>query len=385
MNILMMASSKRIGLTYHLTQLSLALKQSGHNVIVVASSGEQQRGLKKLLENADIPLFILPTIDTISLKMLKFNALQLSRIIDKKDIDVIHANGLAHLFYAYFGRRMSSRKPALVMTVHSYFHGEPYARIYLIIECVLLNLFTDLVLPVSSMTSNELTKSGLPSRKIMVVYNGLNLKTFDESLMKKVSSSRIQTIINEISGKPIVISMGSQLVPRKGHVYLLKAIKYVKDEYSNIRCVITGTGPLLGKLKKMAYSLGIADNVIFTGYLRYEDMLQILKLANVAIITSLSETFCHAIIEPLAAKKPIITTPVGVAPEVIKYNVGLIVPKKDSKALANAIVYLFDNPEKANEMGLKGRKVCEMMFSIEKIVNMLEKAYILALANSCAE
>jgi glycosyltransferase involved in cell wall biosynthesis len=208
----------------------------------------------------------------------------------------------------------------------------------------------------------------------MVVYNGLNLETFDKAIMK-VDYSRIQNIINEISGKPTIISMGSQLVPRKGHAYLLKAIKYVKHKYPNIRCVITGTGPLLERLKKMASSLQIEHNVIFTGYLRYEDMLQILKLADVAAITSLSETFCHAIIEPLAAKKPIVTTPVGVALELIPYGIGFIVPKKDARSLSKAIIQLISNPKQANEMGVRGRLLVERFFSLEAIIRNLQKAY----------
>mgnify|MGYP001102590434 CR=1 FL=1 len=105
MNILVMSLSKRIGLTYHLTQLSVSLKQVDHNVMVGHSGGEQQRGLKKLLRNDSIPLFTLPAIDTLSWRMLKPNAFQPGRIIDKENVDIIHANGLSHLFNVYVLKR----------------------------------------------------------------------------------------------------------------------------------------------------------------------------------------------------------------------------------------------------------------------------------------
>ena len=348
MNILMMASSDRIGLTYHLTELSLGLKQAGHNILVITSGGEQQKGLEELLGDAGIPVFVIPTIDSI-MSRKKSDVVKLGRILDKERIDIIHANGLSHLFNAHCGKKLSNRKPALVMSVHSYSHGEPYAKPYLIAESVLLNLLADVVLPVSTVVSQELVKSGMCSTKINMVHNALNLKSFDK-LLTKGDHLKIQYTVNEILGKPTVISMGS-LVPRKGHVHLLKAIEYVKNEYPNIRCVVTGTGPLESRLKKLVSSLRIENNVLFTSYLRYEGLLQILKLADIAVVTSLSETFCHALIEPMAAEKPIVTTPVGVAPEIMKYNVGLLVPKKDPRALANAITWLFRHPESAQAMG----------------------------------
>jgi glycosyltransferase involved in cell wall biosynthesis len=375
----MMASSTRTGLTYHLTELSLGLKHFGHNIVVVHSGGEQQRGLEKLLTNANIPVFIIPTIDAITFRM-KSNASQLGRIIDKERIDIIHANGLAHLFNAHYGKMISSRKPTLVMSIHSYFRDQPYAKAYLIAVSILLNLFADLVLPISKMVSEELVKSGLHPRKIMTVYNALNLTSFDEALMSS-NHLRVQNIINEILGKPSILSMSARLVPLKGHMCLLKAMYYVKNEYPDIRCVVAGTGPLLNKLRKMVSSLHIENNVIFVGYLRYEHLLQILRVADIAVVTSSTETFCHAMIEALAAKKPIITTPVGVAPEIMKYGVGLMVSKNRPKVLANAITWMLDNPKKATEMGLKGRQVVEQMFSMDAIANKLGMAYESAYAS----
>jgi glycosyltransferase involved in cell wall biosynthesis len=375
MNILMMASSTRIGLTYHLTELSLGLKRFGHNIVVVSSGGEQQKGLEKLLTDANIPIFTLPRIDTITVRM-KSNAFQLRKIIDSEQIDIIHANGLTHLFNASCGKKISSRKPASVMSVHAYFQWTPFSPAYLIAENVLLNVFADLVLPVSNMVGEKLVKSGLSHRKIMVVHNALNLNSFDKLLMEN-DYSKIYDTITEISEKPVIMSIG-QLLPHKGHVFLLKAIGLVKSEYPNIRCVVTGTGPLKNKLQKVASSLGIESNVIFTGYLRYEHVLQILKRADIGVVTSLSETFCHAMIEPLAAGRPIITTPVGIAPEIMKYDVGLTVPKRDPKALASAIIWLLEHPNDAKKMGHEGRKVVERMFSMDVTVRNLVKAYELA-------
>lgn len=375
MNILMMASSTRTGLTYHLTQLSLGLKRSGHNIVVVRSGAEQQKGLEKLLNDANVPIFTLPRIDAVTFRM-KSNAFQLRKIIDSEQIDIIHANGLTHLFNAYYGKKISRRKPASVMSVHSYFQWAPFSPVYLIAENVLLNIFADLVLPVSNMVGEKLAKSGLSHRKIMVVHNALDLNSFDRLLMKKDYSS-IYDIITEISGKPTVMSIG-QLLPHKGHAFLLKAIGHIRSEYPNIRCIVTGTGPLKSKLERIASSLEIESNVIFTGYLRYEHMLQILKRANIGVVTSLSETFCHAIIEPLAVGKPIITTPVGIAPEIMKYDVGLTVPRRDPKALASAIIWLLEHPNDAKKMSRAGREVVERMFSMDVIVHNLTKAYELA-------
>lgn len=382
MNILMMASSVRVGLTFHLAKLSLGLKNKGLKVVVVYSGMEQQRGLKEQLLNADISLYAIPTIDIISLRKLKINASKLAQIIIREDINIIHTQGLGHLINAYFGSRASSRNPPLIMTVHSHFHGSKFSRLYLLLESILLNLLSDLVLAVSEMTRKDLVRSGLYRRKVLVVHNALDLKSFDLSLEGEAPLNAKRILDGDMHWYPIIIWMGSQLIQRKGLIYFLKSIKNVKKRFPNVRCFVTGTGPLLEKMKKTVLSYGLENNVIFTGYIRYESMLNILKRSNVAVITSLAETFCHAIIEPLAARKPIITTLVGVAPEIMKYGVGLTVPKKDPTALANAIIYLLNNPKKAEEMGLRGRRVVEQMFSIEKIGTRLIKAYKLSLISN---
>jgi glycosyltransferase involved in cell wall biosynthesis len=142
----------------------------------------------------------------------------------------------------------------------------------------------------------------------------------------------------------------------------------------NIKAMIVGSGPLEDQLKNRAADLGILDDLIFTGFRK--DIPDLLGVFDIFVTSSLSEGLGAAVLEAMCAGKPVVGTQVGAIPEtVINGKTGLLVPPRNSRALADAIVRLIECPEKRRSMGERGRQRVIDKFSIERMVKNYEQFY----------
>jgi glycosyltransferase involved in cell wall biosynthesis len=212
------------------------------------------------------------------------------------------------------------------------------------------------------------------SKKVEVIYNGVDLNEFRFG----IDGSQIRREFN-ISEKDILIGTVGQLIPWKGHRYLLEAAKIVKERASNIKFLIVGDEVPEGsgyrkELEGFSLKLGLKEDVIFTGF--REDIPDVMAAIDIFVLPSINEPFGRVIIEAMAMGKPVVATNSGGVPEiVVDGEIGYIVPIKDAMALAERINELINNREKREEMGRAGRKRVEEMFTIEKNVGAVERLY----------
>jgi len=106
-------------------------------------------------------------------------------------------------------------------------------------------------------------------------------------------------------------------------------------------------------------------------------------VADICVSASLGELFPFYILECMAAAKPIVTTDVGgVAEAVIDGVNGYLVPPRNPSSLAKSILNLLNNPDKARQMGQKGRELAKQNFSMNIVCKKLEKIYLIAQLNN---
>ena len=185
------------------------------------------------------------------------------------------------------------------------------------------------------------------------MHNWLDLTQFDSYLNRPPSFSA--TVNRALADADNTLVCLANFYKHKDHITLFHALIEVKKEHPRTKVLLLGHGPQQSFLQSLAAKLDISNNVVFAGRVCYRWVPKILSMADCGILTSIKETFGQAIIEPLAATKPIISTPVGIAPELSIYKVGLIVPKKDPRSLSSAILQLIENPKELKAMGLRGR------------------------------
>ena len=165
-----------------------------------------------------------------------------------------------------------------------------------------------------------------------------------------------QTDIERIPGR--IVSTASADVPLKGQKFLLEAIAKVRDEFPHVHLELVGKQREGSTTAETLNQLGLDDIVRFNQGISYEELVNLLASAEVAIVPSLYEGFSIPAIEALSCGAPLIASTGGALPEVAGPHLEtcLAVPPGDSDALADQIKYAFQNPDLCRQIGLAGRQ-----------------------------
>ena len=175
--------------------------------------------------------------------------------------------------------------------------------------------------------------------------------------------------------RPVIGTIG-RLEDRKGHDQLLRAAGAMLAGANGRRpqIVIVGDGPLRERLAGQARSLGVADSVRFAGTVA--DVRPVLAAMDVFVLPSHAEGMSNALMEAMAAARPVVATAVGGNIEVVtEGETGLLVPPADPAALVRAVDGLLRDPERASKLGAAARQVVSRRFGARARVAELERLY----------
>lgn len=185
---------------------------------------------------------------------------------------------------------------------------------------------------------------------------------------------------------PLRLVAVGNLVPVKGHVYLIDACKLLRERELRFRCHIFGEGPLGHSLQNRVDQLGLSDAVALCGAVSHDAVLEYYHQGNADIFVHPSietsdgerEGIPVALMEAMAAGIPVVATSTGAIPELVTDGTGLLVSPKDPKTLADAIEQLAKNPELRRRLGEEGRKRIKEDFSLELVCRQLAREMIAA-------
>jgi glycosyltransferase involved in cell wall biosynthesis len=371
LSVLMMASSGGIGLTYHLTNLSIELKKLGCDISVVSGKREQIFGLKDKLGRAGIHHYMISNFDSGNPFFILKISNEIRTILRSKDVNIIHCNGISQTLKSYIAIRFikkGKKRPLLILTLHS---SDSYSSLVKRQFLRLATILASSAIPLSNSSRNSLISMGVPEEKLKIIPNGINLKEFDSLVHDNCGKLELP---NKCDYK--FVAYIAMLRPLKGHYYYLKAAHKVIQQFPKTKFLIIGEGELKHNLLDMACELGIEDNVVFTGLISNKDMPSLLYQIDIGVSSSLAEQFPHSILELMAARKPIVATSVGGVPDMIKNGEnGFLVAPEDYEGLAEFILILLKNPDRAKEMGINGRKLIEREFDLKVVAKRHQILY----------
>ncbi len=175
------------------------------------------------------------------------------------------------------------------------------------------------------------------------------------------------------------ILCAANLIPVKGHRYLLEAVHRLKQRGVHCRLTVAGSGPLLTDLQKACELLAIEDCVSFVGQLPHDDLLRLYQDGKVAVVVlpsvdlggGLHEGIPVTLIEAMASGVPVVATRTGGIPELLGDGAGVMVPGGDSAALADAIEEVLHDTDLRNEIAKRGKCRVESEFATESVVARL--------------
>jgi len=282
------------------------------------------------------------------------------------------------------GRVAAALAPEKPRTVHT-FHGHvldgyfspPLQRAFVEIERRLAKQ-TDVLLAVSPEVRNSLLELGIGRPdQIQVLPVGLDLSPY---LAVGSGTGAFRAELGLGPRTPLIGSAG-RLVPVKDHSTLLRAM----ERLPGVHLALMGDGETRPRIEAESRARGLTDRVHLVGW--RHDLPAVLADLDVLVLTSINEGTPVALIEGLAASRPVVATDVGGVRHVIEHGrTGLLAPARDDQFIAHRIATLLSNPDMATGLAQAGRRDVSLRFGDQRLVNEMRDLYqdLIATRAGCA-
>ena len=220
----------------------------------------------------------------------------------------------------------------------------------------------DVITPVCNANAIWEEYLGADTSRIRVVYNGVNVEKF-----KPME-------VNKQNKRPTIVCV-ARVDVFKDIICLIQAIKYVKEHIPDIHCLIYGNSVDLEyslRCINAIKDLQLEDNVKFMGGTKEPE--KVYNMADVVVISSITEGFPFTIIEAMACGRPIVASDVGGVSEALE-GCGLLVRSRSPHELAEGIVKLFRDEKVRDELAIAAAKKAKDKFTLAQSVNHFRKLY----------
>ena len=334
----------------------MGLRAIGHRAALVAHPDGEL--LRRMSEGLDlIPLGPRNEIDLAA-------AWRLSRVVKQLRPDLIHAHdphGVAMAATALSIAAPNPRPPLVASRriefriAHNSFSRWKYSQV-------------DCFLAISRAVGDRLTADGIPSRKIAVVHEGVDVER-----VAALPSGNVHAALFLPTHAPVVGNVGA-LVAQKAQHTLVDAAALVVRDVPDTRFVILGEGELRPALEDQIRQKHLERHVFLAGF--RADVLELMKGFDLFALSSIHEGLCTSLVDAMAAAKPAVATAVGGVPEVVADGeTGFLVPSRDHHALAEKIVRLLKDEGLRRRMGEAGLARARRLFTVERMVEETAAAY----------
>jgi glycosyltransferase involved in cell wall biosynthesis len=309
-------------------------------------------------------------IDITYLHKSKFDPATLTallKIIDQKQIDVLHLHGYGATTFGRLAGKMRGI-PAIVHE-HANLTDTPWFQK---VADRLLEPYTAVAIAVSKSTAEFVIKARqMRPERVKVVYLGAPHDEFSRSRPPdEIAATRSRL---GIAPGDVAIGTVTRLHDSKGNSYLVEAARLVLDRRPHARFLLVGEGPLRESLEAQAASLGLGERFAFRGFER--DVAAVLSAFDLCVFPSLWEGTPLTVFEALASGKTIVATDAdGLLDVLTDRHDARIVPKRNPAALADAIVGLMDDPVERTRLADAAR-VTAQRYDINTFVRKMEQLY----------
>lgn len=226
-------------------------------------------------------------------------------------------------------------------------------------------LFEAFIMAADGVRSAVLTRDRVANgKRIVIIYNGVDTARF---VPPTPDQRRLARARHGFAPGDFVVGMVAGLRPEKNHDMFFAALQRLLTPLAAMKVLVVGGGPLLAHYREQLAASPLGARVVFTGDV--EDVLPQLWAMDVGCLTPGSnEGFSNAVIEQMAAGLPMIVTDVGGNAEaVVHAQTGLVIPTRDTPALAAAVRRLHDDPEQRASMASAARQRVLDRFSLQRM------------------
>ncbi len=289
------------------------------------------------------------------------------RIVREQNIHIIQSHDAKCDVVSWLAARITNTP--VVGAAYGWFGNRSQfrVRIYEWLDVRLLNQFQAIVSPSRSLVEESIA-TGIRPDLLNVVYVGIDCHNFqvgrDEALRRQLGLA---------PGDFALVNL-ARLWPEKGQTYLLTALQAVVKKFPQTKLLMVGDGPMKPELQALARQLGLEQHVIWVPF--PDSLPALLACVDLQVHSSIYEGLPMAILSGMAAGLPILTTDVGGVSEVIANGrTGLLVPPKDTAALAEGLMLLLSRPDLAQRLGAAARKSVQQNYHSSAGARSLENIF----------
>lgn len=319
--------------------------------------------LQAEIREKNIPLEICPKKPGLDFKLIP----QLMKVFKKNKIDLIHTHNPAALLYGGIAAKLTGIP--FVHTEHSNVHKD--RKNLMRVEKMVLRLADKIICDTYEVQREMHNLHKVKDDRVCVIHNGIDYEPYG----KKVDRSAIRKSIG-LTDDDFVVGAVGRLTPIKDQKTIIQAIAKVNVGASGRSPVLifVGDGEIRQELEDLTDSLGVRSKVSFLGM--RNNVPELLQAMDVFMLCSLYEGMSLALLEAMAAYKPVIATYVGGNPEVIvQDHTGFLVEVGAVDEIANTITKMMNDPALVLSMGKKSRQRIEEHFGLDYMMTNYEKAY----------
>jgi glycosyltransferase involved in cell wall biosynthesis len=283
------------------------------------------------------------------------------RIARQANADVVHNQ--ASWYGLLVGTLVRARRVETIQNVYHWLNWHERLRYGLYLR------LADRIIAVSEAVS-EFTRSFfpfVPTARMTVIFNSIDASRF------QVPPRQEDTEEFGLHRKTVIGFLG-RLTEQKGLPYLLSAASEIGRTHPEVRFLIVGDGELGQKLREEAARKGLT-NVVFAGFQR--DIPRFLSLFDIFVLPSLWEGLPVAVVEAMAAAKPVVATRVGGTPEAVVDGItGYIVEPRNVQQLVRRLTELIQDRGLRERMGMAGVQRVKEHFNASTMVSRTEELYM---------
>lgn len=366
-----LGNSKYGGGTYLILEITKKLIKEGYQVSVNTSDPITISKFKKLGVNIikikEMRRNINLVLDLIALIKLFF-------IIKKENFHIVHTHSSKGRFIGNIAAKLAG-VPIIIDHCHNYyFHNFKgfIRKVFIILEKICSKFSDANIFIERENMQSALNEKIVKNENIILITPGIDLKRF-----KNVNDSYLLRKKEGFFNDEIIITFIGRLHRLKGPDIFIEAAALINEKFPNLKCkfILIGEGPLRDSLVKQIINLKLTNKIKLLGF--RSDIIELLNITDLYIFPSRWEGLPIGLLEAMAAEKPIVATNIKGNREVIEHKkTGLLIPPDNPYELANAIIYLIQNKEKALKMAHEAKKTIIEKFSIKRMTGEILKLYV---------
>jgi glycosyltransferase involved in cell wall biosynthesis len=335
-------------------------------VLCLREDGE----LREEYARANIPVYHFPIGSLLSMRTAR-EGVRLMQFLRDRQVQILHAHDVYTNCFAVPFARLAG--VPTVIASRRFWHTVP--RPALRHANRVAYRFAHRILANSPSVARLLTtEEGVSPSRVLTVPNFVEADAFDAPPADQLMALRSRLGLAGHDFAP-VIGIVARLDPVKDHAALLRAAKVLIDRGRTFRLVIVGDGDQRGPLERLTSELGLGPSIHFAGQLSHRPNPH--ALFDVSVLCSTAEGFPNAILEAMAAGRPVVATRVGGIPDAVEEGrTGLLVAPGDVEGLAVALDGLLTDDARRTALGAAGRERAREMYGERSVLRTLEDAYL---------